>query len=151
LADDVAEGLGTVFTGQSLVGHELAQSNEKRPLGRAQADLYHAGVAPYRCFLPDLTRFGAPAVQDPDSPQRAGGPFGERQNAGWRGAIPYVVPGTLSGMGVGKDVRRSRPVTQAMPAATKNKTIAESRAGPAETSSIPDDWSVASRSSLLSG
>src|SRR5205807_4086413 len=30
----------------------------------------HRGT-PYRCFLPDLTRFGAPAAQDPGSSQRA--------------------------------------------------------------------------------
>src|SRR6266498_2863285 len=41
------------------------------PLGRAQAGLCHAGDAPYRCFLPDLTRFGAPAAQDPGSSERA--------------------------------------------------------------------------------
>src|ERR1043165_974818 len=41
------------------------------PLRRAQAGLCHAGDAPYRCFLPDLTRFGAPAAQDPGSSQRA--------------------------------------------------------------------------------
>ncbi len=71
LTDDVAKGLGTVLAGKRLVGHECGQSNEKRPLGRAQADLHHTGLAPYRCFLPDLTRFGAPAVQDPGSSQRA--------------------------------------------------------------------------------
>src|SRR6266542_194068 len=41
------------------------------PLGRAQAGLCHAGDAPYRCFLPDLTRFGTPAAQEPGSSERA--------------------------------------------------------------------------------
>src|SRR4051812_48654652 len=39
---------------------------EKSP-GRTAS---HRGT-PYRCFLPDLTRFGAPAAQDPGSSQRA--------------------------------------------------------------------------------
>src|SRR5713226_4797430 len=50
------------------IGGEYTASD---PLGRAQAELCHAGNAPYRCFLPDLTRFGTPAAQDPGSSQRA--------------------------------------------------------------------------------
>src|SRR5437764_15244194 len=51
------------------------------PLGRAQAELCHTGLAPYRCFLPDLTRFGAPAAQDPGSSQRAVVAAGKRTAA----------------------------------------------------------------------
>src|SRR5438067_1628120 len=42
----------------------------RRPARKSPGGLRHTGDAPYRCFLPDLTRFGAPAAQDPGSSQR---------------------------------------------------------------------------------
>src|SRR5258706_15572566 len=44
----------------------VSPSAEKSP-GRTVS---HRGT-PYRCFLPDLTRFSVPAAQDPGSSQRA--------------------------------------------------------------------------------
>src|SRR5882724_10614308 len=68
----------------------------KSPLGRAQAELCHAGDAPYRCFLPDLTRFGAPAAQDPGSSQRA--PVIVSQRVGRHKIAPIVLIAWLFAM-----------------------------------------------------
>src|SRR5438874_5334477 len=62
----------------------------RRPARKSPGGLRHAGDAPYRCFLPDLTRFGAPAAQDPGSSQRA--PVIVSQRVARHKIAPSVMP-----------------------------------------------------------